>query len=417
MIIQRDIYLQQLIESIGNGMIKIITGLRRCGKSFLLLDLFHNYLLSNGTPPSHIIEISLDDWANKELRNPDSMLEYVKRQITDDAPYYLCIDEVQLLDEFADILNSFLHIRNLDVYVTGSNSRFLSSDVVTEFRGRGDEIHIHPLCFREFVSAYSRSEEEAWEEYVLYGGLPALVSLPTPAKKTEYLKHLFRNVYMSDIRDRHDIRNEGELEELIDFLCSSVGSMVNPLKLSNTFKSVKNKTIQPRTIKNYLMYLQDAFLVNQCKRYDIKGKRYINTPVKYYFEDIGTRNAWLGFRQMESSHLMENIIYNELKVRGFEVDVGVVPLHGRDTDGRHIIKPLEVDFVANSGNRRYYIQSAFSMPTFAKKEQEERSLTHIPDSFRKIIITGDNFGPQLNENGILSIGIRKFLLNPNSLSE
>ena len=417
MIIKRDIYLQQLIDSMGNGMIKVITGLRRCGKSFLLLELFHDYLLSKGVLPSHIIEISLDDRANRALRNPDAMLEFVKSKITDSTTYYLCIDEVQLLDEFEDVLNSFLHIRNMDVYVTGSNSKFLSSDVITEFRGRGDEIRIHPLCFREFVTVFPGSEEEAWEEYILYGGLPALCTLPTVTKKTEYLKHLFRSVYISDIRERHDIRNESELEELVEFLCSAVGSMVNPLKLSNTFQSVKNKKIQPRTIKNYMMYLQDAFLVNQCRRYDIKGKRYINTPAKYYFEDVGIRNAWLSFRQMENSHLMENIIYNELRVRGFEVDVGVVPLNGRDANGKHVMKQLEVDFVANSGHRRYYIQSALAMPTFSKKEQEERSLTHIPDSFRKIIVTGDNFGPQLNENGILSIGIRKFLLNPNSLSE
>ncbi len=415
MIIKRDGYLQQLVDSIGNGMIKVVTGVRRCGKSFLLMELFHDFLLSRGVSSEHILEVALDDLSNKVLRNPTAMLDFVKSQIKDNQPYYLFLDEVQLLTDFEEVLNSFLHIRNLDIYVTGSNSRFLSSDVITEFRGRGDEIRIHPLCFREFMAAYSGSEEEAWEEYVLYGGMPAIFSLPTAAKKSEYLKHLFRNVYISDIRDRHRIRNEGELEELVDILCSSVGSLVNPLKLSHTFQSIKNRNIQPKTLRTYMKYMEEAFLMTSCKRYDVKGKHYINTPVKYYFEDIGIRNAWLGFRQMETSHLMENIIYNELKVRGCEVDVGIVNINTRDADGKHVRKQLEVDFVANLGNKRYYLQSAYAMPTFAKKEQEERSLLNIPDAFRKIIVSGDNFGPHLNEHGILSVGIRKFLLDPNSL--
>ena len=408
-------YIEKLNRREKNGLIKIVTGVRRCGKSYLLFNLFHNHLLEKGVAEDHIIEIALDDRSNKELRDPDNMLKYVKERIVDGDIYYIILDEVQLLNEFEDVLNSLLHIRNADVYVTGSNSRFLSSDVITEFRGRGDEIHVYPLSFREFISSYKGSSDEAWDDYFTYGGLPLILSYEDKGEKAEYLKSLFRNVYLSDIIERHNIRNNEEFDELIDILASSVGSLTNPLKLSNTFKSIKNKVISDKTIKKYIDYLIDAFLVSKAARYDIKGKRYINSPSKFYFEDVGLRNARLNFRQMEENHIMENIIYNELRIRGFHVDVGLVEQFGKNSESKTVKKQLEVDFIATKGSEKFYIQSAFAMNTPEKKEQEERSLNSIGDSFKKIIVVKDNINVRRNETGIITIGIRNFLLNENSL--
>lgn len=413
--IQRQNYLNKLISKKGNGLIKVVTGVRRCGKSYLLFNLFHEHLLDEGIDEQHIIEIALDDRRNIELRNPDNMLKFVDSRIKDNQMYYIILDEVQLLDEFEDVLNSFLHIRNADVYVTGSNSKFLSSDVITEFRGRGDEIRIYPLSFAEYMSVYDGTVDEGWDDYFNYGGLPLVLSCPTPEEKSEYLISQFKKVYISDLIERHTIRNEEEFDELLDILASSVGSLTNPLKLSNTFKSVKGKTISDKTLKKYLDYLIDAFLVSKAKRYDIKGKKYINSPSKYYFEDIGLRNARLEFRQTEENHIMENIIYNELRIRGFRVDVGLVEHYSKDENKKSVKKQLEVDFVATKGSRKYYIQSAFAMSNPEKIEQEQRSLLSIPDSFKKIIVVRDNIKVRRNEQGIATIGICNFLLDENSL--
>ena len=414
--IKRDIYLNRLILKEKNGLIKIVTGVRRCGKSYLLFNLFHNYLLNKGVTEDHIIEIALDDRSNKELRDPDAMLKYVKERILDANTYYIIIDEVQLLAEFEDVLNSFLHIRNADIYVTGSNSKFLSSDVITEFRGRGDEIRIYPLSFCEYCSAYEGGPEEAWDDYITYGGLPLILSRKTAEEKADYLSSLFQKVYLSDIIDRHKVRNQAELDELVDILASAVGSLTNPLKLANTFKSVKKKSISDKTLKKYLDYLTDAFLISKAVRYDIKGKKYIGSPAKFYFEDVGLRNARLNFRQMEENHIMENIIYNELRIRGFRVDVGLVDQFGKDSDHKTTKTQLEVDFIATKGSEKYYIQSAFAMPTQEKREQEERPLNAIGDSFKKIIVVRDNIQARRNELGIVITGIRNFLLNENSLN-
>ena len=413
--IQRQNYLNRLINKKGNGLIKVVTGIRRCGKSYLLFNLFHEHLLNEGVDEQHIIEIALDDRRNIELRNPDNMLKYVDGLIKDRQMYYIILDEVQLLDEFEDVLNSFLHIRNADVYVTGSNSKFLSSDVITEFRGRGDEIRIYPLSFSEFMSVYDGTVDEGWDDYFNYGGLPLVLSCPTPEEKSEYLISQFKNVYISDLIDRHRINNKEEFDELLDILASSIGSFTNPLKLVNTFKSVKGKVISDKTLKNYLDYLIDSFLISRAKRYDIKGKRYINSPAKYYFEDIGLRNARLEFRQTEENHIMENIIYNELRIRGFRVDVGLVEHYSKDKNNKSVKKQLEVDFVATKGSRKYYIQSAFAMSTPQKAEQENRSLLSIPDSFKKIIVVRDNIKVRRNEQGIITMGICNFLLDENSL--
>ncbi len=413
--IQRQNYLNRLINKKGNGLIKVVTGVRRCGKSYLLFNLFHEHLLDEGVDEQHIIEIALDDRRNIELRNPDNMLKYVDGRIKDNQMYYIILDEVQLLDEFEDVLNSFLHIRNADVYVTGSNSKFLSSDVITEFRGRGDEIRIYPLSFAEFMSVYDGTVDEGWDDYFNYGGLPLVLSCPTPEEKSEYLISQFKKVYISDLIERHTIRNEEEFDELLDILASAIGSLTNPLKLANTFKSVKGKVISDKTLKKYLDYLIDAFLVSKAKRYDIKGKKYINSPAKYYFEDIGLRNARLEFRQTEENHIMENIIYNELRIRGFRVDVGLVEHYSKDENKKSVKKQLEVDFVATKGSRKYYIQSAFAMSNPEKIEQEQRSLISIPDSFKKIIVVRDNIKVRRNEQGIVTIGICNFLLDENSL--
>ncbi len=413
--IQRQNYLNRLINKKGNGLIKVVTGVRRCGKSYLLFNLFHEHLLNEGVDEEHIIEIALDDRRNIELRNPDNMLKYVDNRITDSEMYFIILDEVQLLDEFEDVLNSFLHIRNVDVYVTGSNSKFLSSDVITEFRGRGDEIRIYPLSFSEFMSVYDGSVDEGWDDYFNYGGLPLVLSCPTPEEKSEYLISQFKKVYISDLLERHSIRNEEEFDELLDILASAIGSLTNPLKLANTFKSVKGKVISDKTLKKYLDYLIDAFLVSKAKRYDIKGKKYINSPAKYYFEDIGLRNARLEFRQTEENHIMENIIYNELRIRGFRVDVGLVEHYSKDENKKSVKKQLEVDFVATKGNRKYYIQSAFAMANPEKIEQEQRSLLSIPDSFKKIVVVKDNIKVRRNEQGIVTMGVYNFLLDENSL--
>lgn len=413
--INRDFYLKKLISREKNGLIKVITGVRRCGKSYLLFNIFHDYLIEKGVDLSHIIEIALDDRSNLKLRDPDAMLAYVKDQIVDGQNYYIILDEVQLLGEFEDVLNSFLHIKNADVYVTGSNSRFLSSDVITEFRGRGDEIHIYPLNFREYQSVYDGSKEEAWDEYVMYGGLPFVLYRNTPEEKEEYLLSLFRTVYLSDIIERHHVRNKEELDELINILASATGSLTNSVKLSKTFKSVKNKAISSVTLKKYADYLEDAFLISRAERYDIKGKKYINSLVKYYFEDVGIRNARLGFRQVEENHLMENIIYNELRNRGYHVDVGVVDAYGKDAAGKTIRKQYEIDFVASRGSQKYYLQSAFAMNTPEKVQQEQNSLLHVNDHFKKMIIVRDRMKPRRNEQGIVTMGILNFLLDENSL--
>ena len=414
--IKRDIYLDRLIRREKNGLIKIVTGVRRCGKSYLLFNLFHNYLLDKGVQEDHIIEIALDDRSNKELRDPDNMLSFVKERIVDRDTYYIILDEVQLLAEFEDVLNSFMHIRNADVYVTGSNSKFLSSDLVTEFRGRGDEIRIYPLSFREYCSVYEGSADEAWDDYFTYGGLPLILSREAAEEKAEYLISLFQKVYLSDIIDRHKVRNQEELDELVDILASAVGSLTNPLKLANTFKSVKKKTISDKTLKKYMDYLMDAFLVSKAVRYDIKGRKYIGSPAKFYFEDVGLRNARLNFRQMEENHIMENIIYNELRIRGYHVDVGLVEQFGKNSENKTTKKQLEVDFVVTRGSEKYYIQSAFAMNTQGKQEQEERPLNAIGDSFKKIIVVRDNIKVRRNDMGIVTIGIRNFLLDENSLN-
>ena len=388
--IKRNDYLNKLISREMNGLIKVVTGVRRCGKSYLLFNIFHDYLLSKGVPESHIIEIALDDRSYKELRDPDNMLIHLKERIVDDKTYYVILDEVQLLDEFEDVLNSLLHIRNADVYVTGSNSKFLSSDVITEFRGRGDEIRIHPLSFREYTSAYDGTTDEAWDDFFNYGGLPLILSRKTPEEKSEYLNTLFQKVYLSDIVDRHKIRNKEELDELVNILSSAVGSFTNPLKLARTFKSVKNKSISDKTLTNYIDYLVDAFLISKSVRYDIKGKKYIGSPSKYYFEDVGLRNARLNFRQTEENHIMENIIYNELRIRGYRVDIGIVEHYSMENGGKRSKRQLEVDFIATKGSQKYYVQSAFSMIDPEKAMREERPLNCIGDSFKKIIIVREN---------------------------
>ena len=407
--------MNRLIRREKNGLVKIVTGVRRCGKSYLLFNLFHNYLLEKGVKEDHIIEIALDDRSNKELRDPDNMLNYVKGRIVDRETYYIILDEVQLLAEFEDVLNSFLHIRNADVYVTGSNSRFLSSDLVTEFRGRGDEVRIFPLSFREYCSAYPGSTDEAWDDYFTYGGLPLILSRETAEEKAEYLMSLFQTVYLSDIIDRHKVRNQEELDELVDILASAVGSLTNPLKLANTFKTVKKKSISDKTLKKYMDYLMDAFLVSKAVRYDIKGRKYIGSPAKFYFEDVGLRNARLNFRQMEENHIMENIIYNELRIRGYHVDVGLVEQFGKNSENKTTKKQLEVDFVVTRGSEKYYIQSAFAMNTPDKQDQEERPLDAIGDSFKKIIVVRDTIKVRRNDRGIVTMGIRSFLLDENSL--
>ena len=413
--IKRDRYLNLLISKKHNGLIKVITGMRRCGKSYLLFTLFKDYLLSEGIEKSHIIEIAFDAYENKQYRDPDVLYPYLKEKIKDDGMYYVLLDEVQLLGEFEAILNSLTRMKNVDVYVTGSNARFLSKDVITEFRGRGDEVHMYPLSFAEFMSVYPGTKQDGWNEYMLYGGLPLVLSFTTPDQKIAFLKSLFEETYISDIVGRHNIRNKAELEELLNILSSAIGSLTNPEKLAATFQSVKNKKISSNTIKKYIDYLCDSFLIDSAVRYDVKGKKYIDTPVKYYFTDMGLRNARLNFRQLEETHSMENIIFNELKIRGFNVDVGVIMQYDTNEKGNSIRKQLEIDFVCNKGSKRYYIQSAYAIPDQAKMEQEQRSLMLTGDFFKRIIITKDTPAPYYNENGVLIMSVYDFLLNENSL--
>ncbi len=409
--IKRDVYLNKLIRREHNGLVKVVTGVRRCGKSYLLFSLFHQYLLKKGVKDDHIIEVAFDDIRYKELRTARNLFSYVEDRIKDKSLYYIILDEVQLLEDFVDVLNGFLHIENTDVYVTGSNSKFLSKDVITEFRGRGDEIHVLPLSFREFITAYAGNESEAWDDYVNYGGLPLVPGWKEPAEKEAYLIALFKEVYLTDIMERHMIRNPEEFNELIDILASSIGSLTNPLKLANTFKTVKNKKISDVTISHYIEYLEDAFLIKRAARYDVKGKKYIGSPAKFYFEDVGLRNARLNFRQTEENHILENIVYNELRYRDFLVDVGVVESFENNASGKTTRKQYEIDFVATKGNQKCYIQSAFQLPDSDKMMQETNSLRRISDSFEKMIIVGENRKARMNEDGFIIVGIRQFLLD------
>lgn len=410
-VIKRDRYLNRLIAHKHNGLVKIVSGLRRCGKSYLLFNLFKDHLLVSGIKEDHIITLALDDYKNKQYRTPDACYDFVVTRIKDDAKYYVLIDEIQMLTEFVDVLNGFLHIPNLDIYVTGSSSKLISSEVVTEFRGRGDEIRVYPLSFSEYYAAVGGDWLTAWKQYSIFGGMPATVSLQSDEEKIIYLDNLFRETYLRDIIERKKIRtNIDELGTLIDVVASGVGGLLNPKKLENTFKSKDKSAISAFTIKRYLDYLEDSFIISKALRYDIKGKKYISTPSKYYFTDIGLRNSRLNFRQQEETHIMENIIYNELKIRGFAVDVGNVNIFDNN-----IKKQIEVDFVANLGDRRYYIQSAAYLPTDEKRQQEERPLLGIKDGFKKIIIIKEDIRPYKNENGISIIGLKDFLLNPDSL--
>ena len=414
--IKRNIYLNKLISKKHNGLIKVVTGIRRCGKSYLLFNLFKKHLLAEGVDTRHIIEIAFDSFENKKFRDPEVLYPYMKEQIQDEDMYYVLLDEVQLLDEFEAVLNSLIRMKNVDIYVTGGNAHFLSKDVITEFRGRGDEVHMYPLSYAEFMSVYSETKENGWREYVVYGGLPLVLNFKAPEEKITFLKALFEETYISDIVDRHKIRNRAELEELLNILSSAIGSLTNPTKLSATFKSMKQKSISAGTIKNYIDYLCDSFLIDSAMRYDIKGKKYIDTPIKYYFTDMGLRNARLNFRQLEETHAMENVIFNELKLRGFNVDVGVIEINSTNEKGNRVRKQLEIDFVCNKGSRRYYIQSAYAMPDQAKMEQEQRSLMLTGDAFKKIIITKDSPGPYYNEDGVLVMNIFDFLLDENMLN-
>ena len=415
MVIARDLYLNQLIAGRGNGLIKVVTGIRRCGKSYLMFKLFYDYLVSQGVGRDHIIDVALDDYMNDELREPHAILRYVREHIVDGDLHYVLLDEVQLIPQFHEVLNSLLHVRNVDIYVSGSNSRFLSKDVVTEFRGRGDQIHLYPLSFSEYMRGVGGDRVQGWKDYYTYGGLPLVLSLETVQKKAEYLKSLYETVYLVDIIERHKVRNKSEFDELVRIIASIIGSPCNPTKLASTFKSVKGIAVGRQSIDRYLTYLEDAFVVEKSIRYNIKGKKYINSLSKYYFSDLGIRNALLGFRQQEENHIMENIIYNELRVRGFHVDIGVVEERTTDKNNKTIRRQYEVDFVANQGSKRYYIQSAFMMSTREKQEQESASLRHIDDSFKKIIVVKDDIMPKRDDSGIVTMGILDFLLNPDSL--
>ena len=413
--IERKKYLDELISLRNNGMIKIITGMRRCGKSYLLFEIFTSYLESNGIAPDHIIQVDLEDYKNRVLRNPDNLYAYVESRITDGDMYYILLDEVQMLDLFEDVLNGFLRIRNADIYVTGSNAKFLSKDIITEFRGRGFEVKMYPLSFSEYMSAYPGTVQAGFNEYMLYGGLPQILSYQTEEQKVRFLKSLFDETYLKDIKERYEIRKDDDLEELINIMASGIGALTNPNKLANTFQSEKKSPLSDDTVKNYIDYLCDSFLIEKSIRYDIKGKRYINSPYKYYFMDLGLRNARINFRQSEKSHLMENMVYNELRMRGFNVDVGVVPVIHRGEDGKQHRSSLEVDFVCNLGSRRYYIQSAYRMESDEKIRQERASLLRVDDSFKKIIVTGEESPVTRDESGITTISIYDFLLKENSL--
>lgn len=413
--IRRDIYLNKLINRMHNGMIKVVTGIRRSGKSYLLFTIFKDYLLSEGVDEDHIISIELDRLENKKYRDSYMILEQIKTQIIDSKDYYIFLDEVQLLDEFEDVLNSLLHIKNVDVYVTGSNSKFLSKDIITEFRGRGNEVHVYPISFREYMTVFNGDKYEGWSSYVRFGGLPLTVTMNSDEQRVEYLTRLFEETYIKDIIERNHIEKKQELNDLINVLASGIGSLTNPSKIVATFNSAIQSDISLNTVRSYIEHLEDAFIISEANRYDVKGRKYIGTPLKYYFEDVGLRNARLGFRQVEETHLMENIIYNELRVRGFSVDVGVVMKRNRTEAGVQEKRQLEIDFIANQGSRRYYIQSAFSIPDEEKREQEKASLINVGDSFKKIIIVKDVVKPWHDDDGILTISLYDFLLDEKSL--
>ena len=427
--IRRDYYLNKLIRRKHNGLIKVITGVRRCGKSYLLNTLFYNHLLNNGIKKDHIIRFAFDSaddlylmgesmiklQSEKRKADPEKFMAYIRSLLSDDGMYYLLLDEVQMLGTFETVLNSYLRKENVDVFVTGSNAKFLSSDIITEFAGRGDEIHMYPLSFSEFMSVFDGDKYEGLSQYMLYGGIPLVALRDTPQDKAALLENLFSEIYIRDIVQRNNVRNIGELEDLLNILSSAVGSLTNPEKLKNTFRSVKKSKITSTTIKKYLDYFEDSFLVESAHRYDIKGKAYIETPKKYYFSDLGLRNARLNFRQSEPTHAMENVIYNELRMRGYRVDVGVIPVTIKDETGKIVRRQLEVDFICNLGSRRYYIQSAYSIPDEAKRKQEIRPFTKIDDSFKKIVITRDIIPTQYDEDGILTMNVYDFLLNVDSL--
>lgn len=412
--IKRDYYLKKLIEAKNDGLIKTVTGLRRCGKSYLLNTIFYNYLIEEGVKEDHIIKVALDDTDNEELLNPKNLSKYVKEKIIDKDTYYVILDEIQLVENFEGVLNGLLRITNIDIYVTGSNSKFLSSDIITEFRGRGEDIKIYPLSYYEFMSVYEGDKFDGWIEYITYGGLPLVVSMNTDERKASYLKAQQKNVYINDVIERNDIKNDAELVSLVEIISSSIGSLSNPKKLSDTFKSTAGLNIDPKTISLYLKYLEEAFLIEKTERYDVKGKKYMSTPYKFYFSDLGIRNSFINFRQPEETHIMENVIYLELKRRGYNVDVGVIELKEK-AEKKYTYKQLEVDFIANKGNNKIYIQSAFSMPTEEKLNQEERPLLKINDAFKKIIIVKDYIKRTRNENGIITMSIFDFLLDPDSL--
>ena len=412
MIIERNLYLDKLLSHRHNGMIKVVTGMRRCGKSYLLFNLFVDALNKEGVDDKHIIKINLEDRRNKELRNPDTLLKYIDSMLIDENMYYILLDEVQMVSEFEDVLNSYLHVSNADVYVTGSNARFLSKDVITEFRGRGDEIRIHPLSFKEYCGSQNKTKDinQLLADYMLYGGLPQAAIMEERKEREKYLSNLFTHTYLKDIKERNAIHHDDDLEELISILSSSIGGLTNPLKLSNAFKTVKHSDISKDTVKKYLDYMQDAFLIERSVRYDIKGRKYIATPAKYYFEDLGLRNARLNFRQSEKTHLMENLIYNELRLRGYSVDVGMVMLNTKNNEGKSERKQLEVDFVCNKGYDRIYVQSAFDLSSEEKQEQEFRSLKQIKDNFQKVVIVGGFQPTYRNDDGILILNIYDFLM-------
>ena len=413
--IKRDIYLEQLKIRKNNGMIKIITGIRRCGKSFLLFVLFKKNLLESGVDNDHIIEIALDGIESVELRDPQKCYQYIKDAIKDEQKYYLLLDEVQFMPRFEEVLNSLLRIGNIDVYVTGSNSRFLSSDIVTEFRGRGDEIRMYPLSFAEFYDAYNGEYDDAWNEYMVYGGLPQVAGFPEERQKAEYLKNIFANVYIKDVVERNKIQNIDEIGTLVDILASAIGAPTNPTKISNTFKSERGNNYSNKTISHHIDCLTEAFLISKAERYDIKGRKYVGANLKYYFTDVGLRNARLNFRQQEPTHIIENIVYNELLVRGYNVDVGIVEVYAKNSEGKTTRKQLEVDFVVNQGSQRYYIQVAYDMASEKKQTQEFYSLRNIPDSFKKIVIVNGTQKPWRNDEGFVLMGMKYFLLNADSL--
>lgn len=413
--IRRDAYLQQLIERKDNGMIKVITGIRRCGKSFLLFTIFKRYLLETGIDADHIIEIALDGIESEELRNPKVCYQYIKDAMKDHQKYYLLLDEVQFMPRFEEVLNSLLRMSNLDVYVTGSNSKFLSSDIVTEFRGRGDEVRIYPLSFAEFYSVFDGDYDDAWNEYMIYGGLPQVAGFQSERQKGEYLKNIFANVYLKDVVERNKLQSVDEIGILVDVLASSIGALSNPTRISNTFASERQTTYTAKTISSHIDHLAESFLISKASRYDVKGRKYIGANLKYYFTDIGLRNARLNFRQQEPTHIMENIVYNELLIRGYRVDVGVVDVFERNKEGKRTRKSLEVDFVVNLGSQRYYIQVAYDMASEEKQVQELRSLRNIPDSFKKIVIINGTKKPWRNDEGFVIMGMKYFLLHADSL--